>query len=315
MKTAIIFNPRAGRRRAFQAVEWATEALQTQGWSVALKTTDRAGQMRALAAEALEEGAGAVFAAGGDGTVSAIAEALAGSSAALGVLPIGTANLWATELGLVAPRELMESAERVRVCMEAQVNGLQRVVDVGRCGERIFLLWTGVGLDAHVIQKIEPRPEIGKLFGEAYIVLAGLLAAIDFRGGPMTIRTENGTIAGDKLLAVVANVRLYAGTESVLDPESRADDGLFEAWAMEGQSFADALIQLDRYQRGEHLTHPWAQKLRGRKIEIELGMPMLLQFDGEVVGEVTRAEFSVWPGALKVLAPSHPAPIFSDAIS
>ena len=139
------------------------------------------------------------------------------------------------------------------------------------------------------------------------------MAAIDFHGGPMTIRTENGLIAGDKLLAVVANVRLYAGMESVLDPDSRADDGVFEVWAVEGQSFADSLIQLDRYQRGEHLTHPSAQKLRGRKVEIELGTPMPLQFDGEVVGETGRAEFNVWPGALKVLAPRQPVPIFSEA--
>jgi YegS/Rv2252/BmrU family lipid kinase len=313
MKAAIIFNPRAGRWRAAQVVEWATEALEAYGWSAKTKSTARAGQMRALAAEAIDEGAETVFAAGGDGTVGAVAGALAGSGTALGVIPIGTANLWATELGLVKPRELLESADRVRGCIEAQVAGIERRVDMGRASDHTFLLWAGIGLDAHVIRKIEPRPEIGKLFGAAYIVLAGLLAAIDFRGAPMTIRTENGTIAGDKLLAVVANVRLYAGTESVLDPGSRADDGVFEAWAIEGQSFADALVQLDRYQRGEHLTHPSAQKLRGRNIEIELARPLPLQFDGEVVGEVTHAEFNVWPAALKVLTPRLPAPIFLDS--
>ena len=307
MQAAVIFNPLAGTRRALQDVRWAVEALQARGWPAALMPTERPRQMGELAAAAVGEGARAIFAAGGDGTVGAVAEALAGTETVLGVLPIGTVNVWATELGL---NRKLNSQQAVRACIDAQVDGAVRAVDMGRYGSRAFLLWAGIGLDAHVINKIEPRPEWGKRFGSNYFLLAGLAAAMDFRGGPMTVRTEQGTMSGKKILAVLSNVRLYAGSDSVLDRDARVDDGLLDVWTMSGESYMDALVQLNRYKRGKLADHPSAQKLIGREIEIELGQEMLLQFDGEVAGRVSRAHFSVWPGALRVFAPDKPLQIF-----
>ncbi len=309
MQAAIVFNPRAGTRRAMQDVRWAVEALQSRGWSAALMPTERPGQMGELAAAAVASGARAIFAAGGDGTAGAVAEALAGTETVLGVLPIGTVNVWAAELGL---NRKLNSPQAVGACMDAQVDGAVRAVDMGRCGSRAFLMWAGIGLDAHVINKIEPRPEVGKRFGNSYFFWAGLIGATDFRGGAMTVRTEQGTMNGKKILAVVSNVRLYAGNgaDSVLDPEAKVDDGQLAVWTMGGESFFDALIQLNRYRHGGHLHHPDAQKLNGREIEIELERPMLLQFDGEVAGQVSRARFTVWPGALRVFAPRKPLKIF-----
>ena len=88
MQAAIVFNPRAGTRRAMLDVRWAVEALQARGWSTAIMPTERPGQMGELAAAAVASGARAIFAAGGDGTVGAVAEALAGTETVLGVLPI-----------------------------------------------------------------------------------------------------------------------------------------------------------------------------------------------------------------------------------
>ncbi|MEK9163820.1 MAG: diacylglycerol kinase family protein [Chloroflexota bacterium] len=309
MQAAIVFNPLAGTRRAMQDVGWAVEALQARGWPVALMPTERPGQMGELAAAAVADGARAIFAAGGDGTVGAVAEALAGTETVLGVLPIGTANVWAAELGL---NRKLSSPQAVRACIDAQVDGAVRAVDMGRRGSRAFLLWAGIGLDGHVISKIEPRPEIAKRFGNTYFFWAGLIGATDFRGGAMTVRTEQGTMSGKNILAVVTNVRLYGGNgaDSVLEPEAKVDDGQLAVWTMGGESFFDALIQLNRYRHGGHLHHHDAQKLNGREIEIELERPMLVQFDGELAGAVNHARFTVWPGALRVFAPDRLLQIF-----
>ncbi|MEK7786884.1 MAG: diacylglycerol kinase family protein [Chloroflexota bacterium] len=315
MRAALVFNPNAGiagKGRAAQVLKWAVETLQSRGWSVVLKETKRHGEMRQVAESVMKDDVDAVFAAGGDGTVGAVSAALAGSDVVMGVLPTGTANIWAVELGVVEPGAGLKSAADVQNCLDAQLNGVVKSVDLGRCGDRSFLLWAGVGLDGYVISKIEPRPEIGKRLGEAYFYLAGLLAATDFRGGPMTVRTENGTMSGTKLLAIVANIRRYAGVHSILDPDVRVDDGQLDAWTMGGESYFDALSQLIRYKRGQHRGHPTVQKLSGRKIEVETERPMRLQFDGEAAGAVTRAEFGVWPGALRVFAPRTPSPIFSN---
>ena len=114
--------------------------------------------------------------------MGAVAETLAGTETVLGVLPIGTANVWAAELGLTGK---LNSPQAVRACIDAQVDGVVRAVDMGRRDSRAFLLWAGIGLDGHVINKIEPRPEIGKRFGNSYFFWAGLIGAADFRGGGM----------------------------------------------------------------------------------------------------------------------------------
>ncbi len=315
MNAAIVFNPVAGTEgslRGAQKVDWAAEALRAAGWTVAVMRTRQPGQMSQLAAESLARGAEAVFAAGGDGTVGAVAHALAGTPCVMGVLPIGTANVWATELGLGGRLRLPED---VRRCIADQLEGTVRSVDVGRCGDRNFLLWAGVGLDAHVLSRIEPRPELGKRFGNFYVLTAGLAGALDYRGDLMTLRSESGEVSGTKLLAVITNVRLYAGTQadSMMDPAARADDGQLTLVTMNGKSYFDSLVQLTRYRLGGHLTHPSVQKLIGRAFEIELGRTLLLQLDGEVVGPVDRVSLSVWPLALKVFVPRKPLPIFHES--
>src|SRR5262245_585390 len=165
MRAVIVYNPMAGTLQTQRQVSWAAEALLGRGWDVLVKPTQRPGQMHALAAAAVAEQVEAVFAAGGDGTVGAVGEAVTGSTSILGVLPIGTANSWATELGLATP---MNTADGVRACVEAQLEGGVRRVDVGQANGRKFLLWAGLGLDAHIIQKIEPRPEWGKRFGALF---------------------------------------------------------------------------------------------------------------------------------------------------
>jgi diacylglycerol kinase family enzyme len=258
--------------------------------------------MTALAAAFVAQGVEAVFAAGGDGTVGAVASTLTGTSTILGVLPIGTANLWAYELGLL---NRLNSLEAVKACLDLQLSGQVRTVDVGEGHGHMFLLWAGVGLDAHVISRIEPRPEIGKRLGQLYFLLAGLWGGLDFRGGPMRITTEQGEMSGTKMLAVVANIQHYAGTDSILDSEARVDDGLFEVWSMDGETYLEGLNHLLRFKQGRHREHPGIQKLRGREISIELERPMPLQFDGEAVEPARRLHIRLLPNALSVFAPKR----------
>ncbi len=302
MRAVIVYNPMAGTLQTERQVAWAAAALHDRGWVVSVRPTQRPGQMHTLAAASVEEGVDAIFAAGGDGTVGAVAGAAAGSGSILGVLPIGTANIWASELGLAGP---MSTASAVHACVEAQLGGAVRAVDMGQGNGRKFLLWAGVGLDAHIVKKIEPRPGWGKRFGALYYYAAGIRAGFDFRGVPMTIRTEQGSASGVNLLVVVANVRRYAGNDRILDPEARVDDGLLEVWWMAGESFWDGLAHLIRYRLGRHREHPQVHKLRGPAAEIELERPMLLQCDGELSGMFTRMHFQVCPGDLRVFVPRH----------
>jgi len=302
-RAAIIYNPQAGALNTEHVAEWAVQVLRQMGWDVTLAPTPGPKQVTPLAAGFANDGLDVVFAAGGDGTAGAVAEALAHTQTALGVLPIGTANIWANELGLT---QHLDSAGAVKTCLDAQLAGTLRTVDLGECNGRKFLLWAGVGLDAHVISRIEPRPAIGKRLGQFYYLVSSLWAGRDFRGGPMIIQTEQGQQHGTKMIAIVANVQHYAGNDSILDVETRSDDGLFEVWSMNGETYLEGLRNLIRFKRGRHVGHPEIQRLRGHDITIEVARPTLLQFDGELYGPVTKINIQLLPHALRVLVPNLP---------
>ncbi len=302
-QAAIVYNPQAGALDTERTVRWAVEGLESAGWQTSLAPTHTAAELTRFASDFAKQNYPLVFAAGGDGTAGAVAEGLAHTQTALGVLPIGTANIWANELGLT---QSLGSAKGVAACQTAQLQGTVRLVDLGECEGRKFLLWAGIGLDAHIIQRIEPRPAIGKRLGQAYYLASALLAGINFRGGPMTIRTEQGEQRNTKMLAIVANVQHYAGNDSVLDDETQADDGLFEVWSMNGTSYWEGIQHLIQFKLGRHRHRAGIERLRGQEIMIEVEAPMPLQFDGEWYGLVRQAHIRLLPKALRVLVPNQP---------
>jgi len=165
----------------------------------------------------------AVFIAGGDGTINRAISGLIGSQTALAVLPTGTANVWAKELGLPVLTwgnwlAFDESARRL-------VDGVIRVVDVGFCANTPFLLWASVGLDACVVHQLEPRKRWEKYFAVPKYAAVTVREAYSWPGMDLRIKIENETIHGQYLLAVVTNIHLYAGGLAELSPEARIDDG------------------------------------------------------------------------------------------
>lgn len=158
----MIYNPNAGRFPSGILAERAADVLRAHGWDIRLIRTQDADHVTRLARRAVEEEKDALFVVGGDGTINLAVRGLAGSATALGVLPGGTANVLAQELGLPGLTwtrwmALEESARRL-------ASAPARLVDIGQCAGIPFLMWAGVGLDAFAIHHIEPRPRGEKLF-------------------------------------------------------------------------------------------------------------------------------------------------------
>src|SRR3954463_2444185 len=158
----VIFNPAAGRRRAH--LLWRVlNVLVANGVRLDLAETHRAGHAEALAREAVLRGEPMVVAAGGDGTIAEGANGLSGSGTRLGVIPLGTANVLAHELGLpFAPRAVAAALAFGRTCTlwPGQANS--------PTGTRLFVQMLGVGFDAQVVHNV-PFP-LKKLLGKgAYV--------------------------------------------------------------------------------------------------------------------------------------------------
>jgi diacylglycerol kinase (ATP) len=313
MRTArLIYNPAAGRFPAGPFLGRATRVLMDAGWDVHVAETEDRDNFLELATDAVHAGCNAVFVVGGDGSVGQVAAALAGTRTALAVLPAGTANVWAQELGL--PRldwvhwfALEQAAARL-------ARGHIRQVDLGVCNGYPFLLWAGIGLDAQVVNSIEPRERWEKVFAIAHYTTIALWNSLGWEGIELSAHTPNQTWRGRFLVAVACNIPAYAGGLMELAPGAKVDDGLLDFWLVGGKSVRDVVLRVVQIFRGTHVDAPGVIHFRASEATFEAEASMQMQFDGEPIILTSPAQFKVQRKALKVLVPEDGGPrLFSPS--
>jgi diacylglycerol kinase (ATP) len=197
----IIFNPAAGRRRAH--LLWRVlDVLAANGVRLDLAETHRAGHAEALAREAVRRGEQMVVAAGGDGTIAEVANGLIGSGVRLGVIPLGTANVLARELGLpFAPKPVAAALAfgRTRTLWPGQCNGPD--------GARLFVQMLGVGFDAHVVHRL-PFP-LKKVFGKGAYVMQSVRELARYRFPVIRMRIDD--VETSAASVIISKGQLYGG--------------------------------------------------------------------------------------------------------
>jgi diacylglycerol kinase family enzyme len=240
-----------------------------------------------------------------------MAGTLAGSSTALGVLPAGTANVWAQELGL--PRLGYVNWFALEKAAAQLAHGQVRMVDLGECNGHYFLLWAGVGLDAQVVDSIEPRGRWEKLFPIIYYGTMVLWNSIGWDGIELEIQTAEKTWSGKYLIAVACNIPAYAGGLVDLAPEAKVDDGLLDFWLLGGDSVRDIVMRVIQLFRGTHIEAPGVDHFRAQEATFITNACMPMQFDGEPIMIDPPVKFKVHRRALKVLVPPEVEPrLFSS---
>jgi diacylglycerol kinase (ATP) len=235
-----------------------------------------------------------VLAAGGDGTVAAVARGLIGSSTVLGIIPLGTYNNVATSLGIPT-----EAAEACALIAAAPV----RAVDVGEVSARgmkrprAFLELGAVGIAA-------PLAVAGQGFekGRWDAVTRHLPQAIDMSPAILGVRLDGkGSVhRAHSLLAVVANTP-RAGAGLMVAPEARIDDGMLEVRVYEEMSQPVLAAHFLAVKAGTAAPDPRVRSSRGRKIVIRSTVPLPVVVETKVVGS-TPARFRVVTGGLLVIA-------------
>lgn len=297
----LLYNPSAGRFPAKPFVSRVLSVLAEGGWNVTPFETSDQDHMRALARQAVEREDQAVFVAGGDGSVGLVASVLAGSSTALGVLPSGTANVWAKEIGMRHLDWLNWFALEDAALLLSE--GTYRWADMGICNNREFLLWAGIGLDAEIVRRIEPRKWWEKALAIPHYAALAMLESFEWEGVHLSVRASNYEIEGKFLIAVASNVRAYAGGFVELAPEAKIDDGLLDFWLFEGASFIDAVPHAMQVIRGKHVDAPGVHHFQASEALFEGQEPLPIQSDGEPAEQKTQAHFAVREKALRVLIP------------
>lgn len=295
----IVANPMAGKDEPFFGPLAAAFGDARIRWTV--HVTNGPGEESELTRHALAQGAEVVVAFGGDGTVSAVADALDGTGALLGILPGGTANVFARELGV--PLSLEAAAKLLAGPYDV------RTVDLGtvRFGDgtsRSFILRASVGLEAVAVEAA-PREEKEKL-GELAYVISALRQLPNPPLARYELRNEAGEcVETDGLFAVLANSGHIGAGEAMYAPGIGIDDGLLDGLIAPAavQELVTAAAAALRGGEADVVEH-----LRGRTLSLRCDPPQRVTVDGEPLGE-TPVTVSVRPGAVRVLVPPRRRPI------
>lgn len=302
MPTAhLIYNPRAGRFTAPAMVDRAANLLVRHGWAVQVHPSESGEHATELAERAAAEDADVLLVAGGDGSLEHAIRGILGSRTALGMLPAGTANVWAQEIGLPPLNwtdltALERSARRL-------VNGRIQSVDVGLCNGTPFLLWAGVGLDAFIVHSVEPRRRWEKIFGSLQYAISALISAPRWRGVDLQVEADGQSTSGHYLLVVMSNIRLYAGGLATLSPGARLDDGRMELWLFTGRSFWEALRHVWAIWAGRHHKSSRVERIPFQTAWLRSDAPLYLQVDGEPLNVGPDVQITIEHRALNVLVP------------
>jgi YegS/Rv2252/BmrU family lipid kinase len=295
---ALVVGRRRKGRHIGRAVREVCAALEAAGWKVDSTVVDRRSELRRRADRAVRRGRDVVVAVGGDGAVHEVASALTGTQAALGIVPMGTGNLLAGNLGIPSRRD--EAARTV-------ISGTRRRIDVGRATvdgkSYVVAVACGIGFDADVMDATQSRSKRrwGRL---AYF--AGAFAA---RGRVRNV-THEITLDGVRTKTRAAEVMIanFGRMAAGLSPRRPVlpDDGLLEVIVMRAsgpiralEATWEALRQTDLGDSaGGHVF-----RAQARKVRIATARPRLVEIDGSVVGR-TPVRMSILPAALTVIVPA-----------
>lgn len=291
-RPAIIINPMSGAaaRRGDDRLkaEMAVAQLQARGLVGEVFVTEHQGHARELASGAVRRGATVVVAWGGDGTMNEVASALIGTQTVLALIPNGSGNGLARELGVPL---------RTEAAWALAFEGRDRRIDTATLDSIPFVNVAGIGLDARVAHRFAAggHRRRGLLGYIDAAVRELMIPETDVR----TLRTPDAVLTGCYVMVALANSRQY-GNGAVVAPEARLDDGLLDVVAIDARSVAALAWQARRLFTGTLAQAPGVHALQVSWLEVEGETPMVCHVDGEPLPGRRRARVRVLPASLSV---------------
>ncbi|MCZ2402184.1 NAD(+)/NADH kinase [Paenarthrobacter sp. Z7-10] len=304
-RAAVVVNP--AKSLDLDLREAVQEICRDEGWTdpLWLETSVEdpgAGQAR----QALEEGVDVVLAAGGDGTVRCVAGVLAGTNTALGLIPLGTGNLLARNLGINISDPAL-AAWQALTGTTRRIDVVRAVVD-DAAEEQIFLVMAGLGYDAAIMADTNDglKDRVGWL---AYVD-AGIR---NLPGKPVRakISIDGARPVSRRLRSLMGGNcgRLQGGIE--MFPGAQPDDGVLDLMTLAPSgTFGWFAVLAGLFTRGR-TKDPAVEYFQGKSVQVATDVPQEIQLDGDHIGQGSRLTMTVDPGALLVTSSneSRPKPV------
>jgi len=296
VRICVIFNPAARGNKARRFRRFLNELSQ----QCALKATTGPGDARRLAQAAVATGYDIIAAAGGDGTVNEVLNGIGDEPdgfqrTRLGVLPLGTINVFARELKI--PAKLEGAWQVLKRARETQIDlGRADYLDDGKPAQRYFMQLGGAGLDARAVELVSWK--LKKTAGPVAYVVAGLQALLE-KQARISVQADGEKLEGE--LALLGNGRLYGGPFDIF-PGATLNDGLLDACVFPSVDVPSLLRLVPGFLARRKLSEHRVQRLRAKKIELTSKTRAAFELDGEWIGYLP-ATFSLEQKKLRVVVP------------
>ncbi|HEY0514289.1 MAG TPA: diacylglycerol kinase family protein [Thermoanaerobaculia bacterium] len=284
-----LVNPAAGRGTGKAHID-RIRVLASKlgaGLCVSRKVSDLADQAR----RAAEDGVERLLVAGGDGTMHHAVQGLAGTSCALGVVPLGSGNDLAGTLGI--PPDL-------EVAVDRAVKGEIRRIDLAKVGETYCVGYAGVGFDSEVARAASE----GRVLRGALIYFYAVIhTLITFEPPRMRVVYDGGEFEGRAMFTVVNNLPRFGGGMRIA-PEARIDDGLLDLVIVREVPKPVLLSIFPKVYSGKHVSHPAVMIVRTRRAEITIDRAMTMYGGGEPLRPMEAGvpvAVEVVPGGLAIV--------------
>jgi len=289
-KAVLIFNPRAGSWRTAQRVATIRSVLAAAGYDAEPLPTQAPGHATELARESAHGGVDVVFSHGGDGTLREAAAGLLGTDVALAPIPGGTVNVVATSLGL--PQNSLRAAK-----MFARTDAVE--MDVGVCGEELFLMQTSAGLDAHIMGNLNPA--LKRRFGRAAVAYSGLLHFADYDYPVIDLIADGRHLSAT--MVAICNLPYYGGSFQMA-PGASITDRALDLVVFQGEGRLKTLAFARDVALGRHLRRADVELIRVQKVELRGPEGLAIQLDGDALPIQLPVTVSLHPEKVRILKPS-----------
>ena len=296
VRICVIFNPAARGNKARRFRKFLNELSQ----QCALKATAAPGDARRFAQAAVATGYDIIAAAGGDGTVNEVLNGIGDEpdgfqKTRLGVLPLGTVNVFARELKI--PLKLESAWQVLKRARETKIYlGCANFADEGQPQSRYFMQLGGAGLDARAIELVSWK--LKKSAGPLAYVVAGFQALTE-KQPQITVSADGQKITGE--LALFGNGKFYGGSFHIF-PAAHLSNGQLDACVFPRVNVPTLLRLAPGFLARRKLSEHRVRRLRAEKFEVTSNLPAAFELDGEWIGHLP-ATFSVAPQTLRIVIP------------
>ncbi len=285
----VIFNPIAGRGSIDKKLERIVSHFETYNYKVDLLRTTKKGDAGRFAGEC-NEGVTAVVAVGGDGTINEVINGLRDQDVPVGIIPGGTSNLLAGELGI---------SSSVEKACDIICNGKTYTMDLGFDKERHFSLMAGIGIDAEVVREID-SVRSGNISKLSYVIPI-IKTIFSYKYPSISVEVDGKHIVSDAAYVFVSNVKSYIGPVK-FTYLAESNDGKFDICIIKGKGRYKIIKYIFGAITRTLLNFSDVIFLRGNEVGVSSDSEVLYQLDGDP-GRALPARFILKPEAVKFFVP------------